>query len=643
MALQLPWARRYIELLRGPGGISERIWEEVRGLSQLHFDTRDKARPLSYTTSLASCLQLYPPKDLLPAMYGVPRVFAPDAIREALQRMTPEAVRVFWISKTHEQAEGEAAAPKAEGEVAEGREEGEQVAPSSGGRGVESPAGAEAAVKAVGAVGALCTEPWYGTRYGVGPLPADWLAAWAAARPEEEPRLHLPTPNPFIPTDLSLASDEAAAAPAQPVLVLAVPGRLRLWHKPDTRFGQPKAVLYLDVQSPEAYSSPRAAVMTRLFVKLMLDYLNEMAYPAQQAGLGYNIVNTQSGWQLLLSGYNHKLPDLMAEVMGRLAEFKAWQLSAALSEAAASEAARAEGGAAASQSESALRSEIASLVTRAASLERQLTEAVRQYDNDLLAAEQLAVAARESALAAAQGEFQERSAQAAAAYAVQLAEAEGRVAAAAEALRAAEVRAAEGRTATEAEAEAAMRALRQELQAARADASSRLEAVRAEVEAQRSQLSAAVAEAAAELADTRQRFSTVDARNAGQAVLLRRLEEVVHVHVDHFSKPSKQRCPALCASTVLTLPPTMSIACAFLARLGSASLPRASIAAPTRDLLEDGRGGCNLSSVAFVAAAVRGARGCPPPPADGGGALGGRLSPKGAAGFFVISCAHNIG
>ena len=58
-------------------------------------------------------------------------------------------------------------------------------------------------------------------------------------------RLHLPAPNPFIPTDLSLAADEAAAAP---VVALAVPGRLRLWHKPDTRFGQPKAVLYLDIQ-----------------------------------------------------------------------------------------------------------------------------------------------------------------------------------------------------------------------------------------------------------------------------------------------------------------------------------------------------------------------------------------------------------
>ncbi len=41
-----------------------------------------------------------------------------------------------------------------------------------------------------------------------------------------------------------------------------------------------------------------------------------------QAGLGYNLLNTQSGWQLLLSGYNHKLPLLLQEVLDRLAAFK---------------------------------------------------------------------------------------------------------------------------------------------------------------------------------------------------------------------------------------------------------------------------------------------------------------------------------
>lgn len=76
-------------------------------------------------------------------------------------------------------------------------------------------------------------------------------------------RLHLPAPNPFIPTDLSLRAEEAAAAPPHPVIIRHTPGRLRAWHKPDLTFSQPKAQLYIDFTSPAAYESPRAAVLSR--------------------------------------------------------------------------------------------------------------------------------------------------------------------------------------------------------------------------------------------------------------------------------------------------------------------------------------------------------------------------------------------
>lgn len=44
-------------------------------------------------------------------------------------------------------------------------------------------------------------EPIYSSRYSQEALPADWVAAWRQAT---EPELHLPSPNPFIPTDFSL-------------------------------------------------------------------------------------------------------------------------------------------------------------------------------------------------------------------------------------------------------------------------------------------------------------------------------------------------------------------------------------------------------------------------------------------------------
>ena len=38
------------------------------------------------------------------------------------------------------------------------------------------------------------------------------------------------------------------------------------------------------MESPAAYASPEASVLTRLFAKLLTDYLNELAYPADLAG-----------------------------------------------------------------------------------------------------------------------------------------------------------------------------------------------------------------------------------------------------------------------------------------------------------------------------------------------------------------------
>lgn len=52
----------------------------------------------------------------------------------------------------------------------------------------------------------------------------------------------------------------------------------------------------------QAYTSPEAAVLTRLFVKLLNDYLNETAYDAELAGLSYGLSNTTSGFRITFYG-----------------------------------------------------------------------------------------------------------------------------------------------------------------------------------------------------------------------------------------------------------------------------------------------------------------------------------------------------
>ena len=56
----------------------------------------------------------------------------------------------------------------------------------------------------------------------------------------------------------------------------------------------------------QAYASPEAAVLTRIFTLLLEDYLNETAYDAEVAGLSYSIRSTVSGF--LVSFYGHASP-----------------------------------------------------------------------------------------------------------------------------------------------------------------------------------------------------------------------------------------------------------------------------------------------------------------------------------------------
>lgn len=265
---------RYIQLLRGEGGISEKIWGELRALSEMKFHFRDKQPPYSYASSLAHCMQVYREEDLLTGMYGVPLRFDPDLIRRVVEDLTPEGARVMWASKALEEE---------------------------------------------------CTlsEQWYGTRYSLQPLPKDWLECWreggrGEAQEEGDPPLHLPRPNPFIPRQFDLIQEAPAAAPSP----LHGSDLVRVWHHPDTSFQVPKAALYLHFQLAESYVTPGTAVMTQLITKLLNDYLSELSYPAELAGLGYSLRPTVSGIILTAYGYNHTLPALAQAVLDQLLGFR---------------------------------------------------------------------------------------------------------------------------------------------------------------------------------------------------------------------------------------------------------------------------------------------------------------------------------
>jgi Middle or third domain of peptidase_M16 len=64
----------------------------------------------------------------------------------------------------------------------------------------------------------------------------------------------------------------------------------RLWYKPDTMFFTPKAYVRIDFNCPESNHSPEASVLTKMFTRLLMDYLNEYGKKILYA----NVVNVFS-------------------------------------------------------------------------------------------------------------------------------------------------------------------------------------------------------------------------------------------------------------------------------------------------------------------------------------------------------------
>ncbi|BAT02226.1 insulin-degrading enzyme-like 1, peroxisomal isoform X1 [Oryza sativa Japonica Group] len=257
---------RYITLLQ-TSGTPKWIFDELLTIRETGFHYRDKSPPSQYVVNISSNMQIFPPEDWLIAS-SVPSKFSPDAIQSILNDLTPDKVRIFWESK------------KFEGQT-------------------------------------NLTEPWYGTSYSVEAVPPSIIQNWVNRAPMED--LHIPKPNIFIPSDLSLKNVEEKGS---------FPCMLRktlfsiVWYKPDTMFFTPKAYIKMYFHCPLSRSSPESIVLTDMFTRLLMDYLNDYAYDAQVAGLYYAVKPNDTGFQITMVGYNDKMRTLLETVIGKIAAFE---------------------------------------------------------------------------------------------------------------------------------------------------------------------------------------------------------------------------------------------------------------------------------------------------------------------------------
>ena len=153
-------------------------------------------------------------------------------------------------------------------------------------------------------------DPWYGTPMRIRPLNYQPDATFAG----ELQALHLPQPNPFIPTDFTLYDGEPQDKPS----LLRDEQGLRLWYYPEQEFSMPKARILIQLQQADVQNSARERVLAQLYARSVNEALNTFSYPAYLAGLTYQLSATGRGLEINLSGYQHKLPVLLERILGEM-------------------------------------------------------------------------------------------------------------------------------------------------------------------------------------------------------------------------------------------------------------------------------------------------------------------------------------
>ncbi|MEZ8143413.1 peptidase M16 [Enterovibrio norvegicus FF-454] len=251
-----------IHLIREQG-LNEWRYKEKRAVQEKAFRYQEPSRPIDTVSHMVLNIQHYEEEDVLYGDYIMAK-YDEELIRQMLSYLTPEHLRLTLIAK------GDSYNKQAK---------------------------------------------WYDTPYSVIPFTDAQRAKWQIT--DVSPDLALPEPNPFISYELDPAQ-LASPNTTLPEKIQELPG-FCLWHLQDTDFRVPKGVVYVAIDSPYAVKSVENIVKTRVSVEMLLEAINEAAYPAEVAGLSYNLYAHQGGVTLKLSGFNEKLPILLDLVLDKFA------------------------------------------------------------------------------------------------------------------------------------------------------------------------------------------------------------------------------------------------------------------------------------------------------------------------------------
>ncbi len=247
---------RYIELIRKEGIEPWRYAEQAQ-LAAQQFRFRNRPSLTQELIQLSSSLQKYPAAEVVRGDYLM-NDYQPDILGDYLDAMSPEQAIITLTAPGVETAQ---------------------------------------------------REPLYDVPWGLRTVDKTVLAAWQQA-PEAD--LSLPAANPFIADNflLKVAPGEATIPQALPADSVS-----ELWLNTNRQFVLPKGRSMVLMESALAGEDAASLAKTKMWLSMVRDQLNEVAYPAQLAGLDYGLSANWRGIEISLGGFSQKQAELLAAVL----------------------------------------------------------------------------------------------------------------------------------------------------------------------------------------------------------------------------------------------------------------------------------------------------------------------------------------
>tara|TARA_B100000073_G_scaffold262959_1_gene222676 strand:+ start:3006 stop:5816 length:2811 start_codon:yes stop_codon:yes gene_type:complete len=131
--------------------------------------------------------------------------------------------------------------------------------------------------------------------------------------------LLIPEENPFIPKDATVPTRELKES-VYPKLARNEKG-IQLFFGQDHEFLRPKGVISLKIMFPKEKMDINHRVYSKLYTACVNESLNELSYPAKQAGLNYTIREGYEGVYVDISGYRESAMFLYGLIVEHLVDF----------------------------------------------------------------------------------------------------------------------------------------------------------------------------------------------------------------------------------------------------------------------------------------------------------------------------------